>query len=153
MTKSLWGDFTEVEEIRTPHLLLKEQAGHLDEATGGSVTAEVTRSSDEKYQMSHMTITAHGLDDYTPVLVTIRYTVKHYPCWIKDPMHDVWVESRDEEEYLSYLARVLSSDYVKQVITGMIAEVTYQRRAVVGTANLGDDEEVVRPEDIGERVH
>ncbi len=153
MTKSLWGDFTEIEDVRTPHLLLKEQAGHLEEATGGSVTGHVTRSSDEKYQMSHMTITAHGLDDYAPVLITIRYTVKHYPCWIKDPLHDVWVESRDEEEYLSYLGRVLTSDYVKQVITGMIAEVTFQRRAAVGKSSLGDEDEVVLPEDLSEHVH
>ncbi|MFN3233394.1 MAG: hypothetical protein ACE363_14720 [Alphaproteobacteria bacterium] len=153
MTKSLWGDFTDFEEIRTPHLLLKEQAGLLDEATGGSVTAIVTRSHDEKYQMSHMIVSAHGLDDYKPTLVTIRYTVKHYPCWIKDPVHDVWVESRDEEEYVSYLARVLRSDHVRQIITGMISEVAFQRRAAVGSPVLGDEEEVVRPEDMSDRVH
>jgi len=153
VTESLWGEFADVEAIRTPHLLLKEQASCLKDATGGAVHGHVTRSQDDKYQMSHLVISSPGVEDYAPVLVTVRYTVKLYPCWIKDPLHDVWVESRDEAEYLAYLGRVLRSNHVRHVIIGLMSEAGLGRPPRKDEAHAPQDATAQDDERVYEPVH
>ena len=84
MTTSLWGELPEITEIRTPKVVLAEQAKALEELTQGSLTCELTTTPTDSDGFMHVVgIVAPSLGNYSVVLVEITHQAKVYPCMIK----------------------------------------------------------------------
>ncbi len=127
--KNLWGELPSVEDVRTPTLILKEQAALLADMTQSVLYGEVTfgksRSGADKFELE-LRIVAPALDNYTYDAVVVMqplalYPLKVWPGWERyNPQVEKICSSADELELA--LAEILGSDTVRRVIAALIAQ-------------------------------
>lgn len=121
--RNMWGDFKDVEKIKTPAVYLREQADILSKNTNsvlmGEVTSEVSPSGRFRVELDIMVPT---LNNYRYTVVTIRHGLKIYPINITDNTNSLVFECKDEEQFLSKLEPILSSPGIKRVISTLIAQ-------------------------------
>ena len=121
--KDMWGDF-ELESIRTPVQILKEQAAALGPKTRNLVVAEV-RSASELSKFYHtLQLVVPTLDGYRLNLLQLSHTIEMYPLdfeFFGDPSLAQKVAS--EEELNAALRRALSAPKTKRIISGILGQV------------------------------
>ena len=82
---NLWGDMPEVVDIRTPKMVLAEQASLLQKITKGALTCESKVSPNGNGLVVSMRIVAPSLENYSVVLVQVAHDMFVYPCSIQSP--------------------------------------------------------------------
>lgn len=121
--RNMWGDFKDLEKIKTPTVYLREQADVLSKNTNsvlmGGVTTEVSPSGRFRVDLD---IVAPALNNYRYTVVTIRHSLKIYPLQLTDTTNNLAFECKDEEQLLSKLESILSSPSIKRVISTLIAQ-------------------------------
>lgn len=131
--KNLWGDLSTVEIVRTPYVILKEQAIILTEATNSLLIGSVDKKNFESnhgldkylYNFScELKIIAPSIDNYSVSIAEIYYPKAFYPLTIKNLVTQTYsIECKSEEDVDTKLKDVLSSKKVKKVIFGLLNEV------------------------------
>jgi hypothetical protein len=123
--KSLWGELPKNVEVRTPFLILKEQASILTQKTNGLLIGDVARiSSHDPDFWVILRIKVPALNSYTYSVAEVKYPPQIYPLTIRDlnePGSPVKCSS--EEEFEAALSQILSSDPVKRVISTLLADI------------------------------
>ena len=128
--KNLWGNLPEAPFVRTPAGILNEQAQVLAKETKGLLTGrtEIERKGEDF--VITMDIVATSLGNYTYEVLRIKYGVDLYPArllpWDED---DTAVDCTNPEELEQAIANVLQSHRVRRVITGLLAQLHYNRVA------------------------
>lgn len=129
--KNLWGDLSLGETIRTPYIILKEQASILTEATNGLLIAEVRKEQKiakikSEYDFNCvLDIKVPAINNYSISVVTIKYPVTIYPAKIYRYIQNS-VEGKvckNEEELEENLEAILSSQEVRRIVSGLLSEV------------------------------
>ncbi len=150
--KNLWGDLP-VEEFRTPHVVLREQAAILTEATDGLLVGKVikekfnnilfTPSKDvrieftgedlpDKYTFtSRLEIIVPSINNYSISIAQIDYPLKMYPLRIMSTVTDDYQyhACKTEDELNKQLAEILSSSEVKRIIAGLLTEIRAEKES------------------------
>lgn len=128
--KSLWGDLPLQESIRTPSVILKEQASILTKATNGLLIGDVSKKSlDKTYYKSYdfecqLKIKVPSINNYSISIIEIRYPITGYPLFCRSLVtKDTFQDCQTEEDFNENLARILSSQEVKKIISGLLSEV------------------------------
>lgn len=124
--KNLWGEIPKNVEVRTPFLILKEQASILTQMTNGLLIGEVDRrpSLEQTLFSVRLRIKTPILNNYTYSVVEVKYPPKLYPLKIRDfTDYEKEVECSSEEEFEAALSKILSSDAVKTVISTLLADI------------------------------
>lgn len=127
--KNLWGDLPVEEAIRTPYVILKEQASILTEATNGLLIGNVRKESFDSDLGSSclLRITVPSMENYSVSIVRIRYPKIIYPSEVFNLITDsVSVNSmkcHTEEELDIVLGKILSSKEAGRIISGLLSEV------------------------------
>jgi hypothetical protein len=136
--KSLWGELPKFETIRTPYTILKEQASILSEITKGLLIGEVKRSQEVQVStkvalskpgtypefVAFLTIKAPSLNNYTYSVVKVQYPMLLYPVLIESlAVDNLLRECSSEAEFENTLGQILSSQEVKRVISGLLAQI------------------------------
>ena len=128
--KSLWGDLPIENTIRTPYVILKEQASILTKATNGLLFGRVSRRSIQDKNHSKynfycwLDIAVPSINNYSILIVEMSYPNTFYPVEISTPVIDhVFEECHSEEALDSILGQILSSNEVRRVISGLLSEV------------------------------
>ncbi|MBD2490572.1 hypothetical protein [Aulosira sp. FACHB-615] len=124
--KNLWGELPKNVEVRTPYLILKEQASILTQMTQGLLIGEVDRrpSLDQDIFSVRLMIKVPALNSYTYSVVEVIYPLQLYPLEIRDltgSFRDVQCSS--EQEFEVSLGQILSSDPIKRVISTLLTEI------------------------------
>ena len=122
--KNLWGELPNVETIRTPYTILKEQASILSEITNGLLIGEVVVNNQKDTFVMTLRIKAPSLHNYTYSVVEVHQPIQLYPVVVINLL----VERRggkysSEEEFENALGEILSSQEVKGVISGLLAQI------------------------------
>ena len=122
--KNLWGELPNAETIRTPYTILKEQASMLSEITNGLLIGEVAfnNQTDNSLSMTLM-IKAPSLNNYTYSVVRVGQPIQLYPVTIVNLFINELDRYFSEEEFESALGQILSSQDVKRVISGLLAQI------------------------------
>lgn len=127
--KNLWGDLPVEDNIRTPYVILKEQASILTEATNGLLVGNVKKetfsneSGDSGFECT-LEITVPSINNYSISIVGISYPITLYPSQIYNRVtRDKVKDCQTEEDLDKNLEEILSSDQVKRVILGLLSEV------------------------------
>ena len=126
--KNLWGDLPIEEAIRTPYVILKEQASILNGATNGLLIGRVSKensrySSRDDFSIL-LEITVPSMDNYSVSIVRIEYPITIYPSRIYNLVIDTnSLECNTEEDLDRKLGEILSSSEVKRIISGLLSEV------------------------------
>lgn len=125
--KNLWGDLPLEETIRTPYVILKEQASLLTEMTNGLLVGYVEKkrgasSNNDSYCI--LRINVPSINNYSIDVVHIDYPITIYPSYISNLVtgqNDLMCET--EQELNESLKNILSSDEIKKIISGLLSEV------------------------------
>lgn len=128
--KSLWGDLPTESSVRTPYVILKEQASILTEATNGLLFGHVSRKSIQEENYSNydfhcwLDIEVPSINNYSISIVEIKYPIDIYPLEIYSPVVGGKPDKCHSEEKASkVLEQILSSAQVKRIILGLLSEV------------------------------
>ena len=121
--KNLWGELPNVDDIRTPHAILLEQASILEEMTDGLLSARVKRTTEDGKMSSTLQIIAPSLDNYTYTVTNVTHGVELYPARMLDLVNRTWLECDNERNFSNSLEAILSSDQVRKVIIGLLAQI------------------------------
>ena len=133
--KSLWGELPVEEIVRTPYVILKEQASILTEATNCLLVGTVVKSNDEiktridgkQYYFNFvgtLNIKVPTINNYLISILEVRYPISFYPTFVESEIVDNFSAICDSENELDIaLEKVLSSQKIKRVISGLLSEV------------------------------
>ena len=121
--KNLWGELPNFDDIRTPHAILLEQASILEEMTDGLLSARVKRTTEDGKMSSTLQIIAPSLDNYTYTVTSVTHGVELYPARMLDLVNRTWLECDNERNFSNSLEGILSSDQVRKVIIGLLAQI------------------------------
>jgi hypothetical protein len=124
--KSLWGNLTQVKSVRTPFVILKEQAEILTEETKGLLVGEVREIRLDGHNASQMTlvIVAPALNHYRYAVVEVTRSPQIYPVTVRSLVVDDFVARCDSEgQFEEVLGDVLSSLPVQKVIEALLSDI------------------------------
>jgi len=123
--KTMWGELGNLEKVKTPAAVLREQANLLTEATGHILEGDVTVGRGPfvawVFQAS-LDIVAPALNEYRYSVLEASYPMGIYPVHIRDRVHDKEYECADEKEFLARLESILSSSELRTVIATLLSE-------------------------------
>src|SRR4051812_31106878 len=118
MAKSLWGDLSNVEKVRTPAGILREQASILTEATGGILTGIVQVESSNGSFLNELAIKVSALGNYMYTVASAEHQADAiYPVqlWTRGMGRPIRCTSPDDME--KALEQILTSASTKKIIS------------------------------------
>ncbi len=124
MPNNLWGDLPAAESLRTPLHMLKEQASILTKLTNGVLEGHVSTTRSGRKLDHTLAIIAPALQGYVYLVVTVNHDIAIYPIRIHDDVEGRTFEVKDEAGFTQVIGDILSSQKVKSVIAGLLAQST-----------------------------
>ena len=133
-TKSLWGDLPLAEAIRTPLIILREQATLLTQMTNavleGAVTNQLVRTSSNVFDpfgpskdfLATLAIEAPALDGYVFQVLKVGYDLALYPVEVIDLVNSQQYDCVDEGAFMEAMSTVLSSAAVRRAVGMLLAQ-------------------------------
>ena len=120
---NLWGDLSDLESVRTPKGILKEQSEYLTEAMGGFLLGRIialqTAGSEFIYDLD---VVVPALNRYVYTVLSIRHTVELYPVELSAEKPPINVTCENEKDFVEAVSSVLSSAQVKAVLSSLHAQ-------------------------------
>ena len=131
--KNLWGDLPVEETIRTPYVMLKEQANLLTEATNGLLIGEVCKYTTPNNLIAcYLEIKAPSIDNYTITILELSYDATIFPVSIIGIYsYKSGIECNTEEELETMLGKILSSQEVRRIIASLLSEIRADEKKVI----------------------
>ena len=123
--ESLWGSLEGIDTVRTPSMILQEQAGLLGKLTGEVLEGRVGRDilSDGNRMIVSLYVVAPAIQRYNIKILGLDYGyATAYPVIVSDSIEGYQKQARTESELVSILKDILSSSHVKNIIATLIAE-------------------------------
>ena len=121
-TKNLWGDLKDLETVRTPKTVLKEQAQILTEATDGILVGDVRESEIRGEFLIYLEIKVPALNNYTYTVMSVRHSIDMYPARVNAEKPNVSQVCDNEEDFTGVVETVLSSDEMKTIVSRLLAQ-------------------------------
>jgi hypothetical protein len=122
--KSLWGDLSDLEIVRTPKEILKEQAEALTEATEGVLVGRVDASGPANNFSYELNVVVPRLNNYTYTIVTATHQIDLYPVRVYVNTTQRWQSCENEQNFVSVLEAILSSKEVKRILSRLLSQVS-----------------------------
>ena len=126
--ENLWGSLEDIDTVRTPSMILQEQAGLLGLLTNEVLQGKVKRDplvdlrEGSNVKMT-LYIVAPALQSYSVKILDLEYSyTTAYPVMVNNSLDGGESRARHENELMEILKRILSSHSVTNVITTLIAE-------------------------------
>ena len=121
--KNLWGNLEEIQIVRTPTAIVKEQAQILTAKTKDILRGEVVQQAAATGWFSvRLDIVVPTLNFYTYSVAKVMHPITLYPATIADLISNKNYEVNDEEEFIIILQSILSSDDMKRILTILISQ-------------------------------
>ncbi len=122
-TKNLWGELPLAEAIRTPAIILREQATQLNDLTKGLLEGEVVSGKTSNSKLYHkLNIVAPSLDGYKYAILYVTHGVIAYPCDVLDETSRMGYKCEDEQYFVEVVAKILSSAPVHKAVSALLAQ-------------------------------
>ena len=123
--ESLWGSLEDIDTVRTPSMILQEQAGLLGKLTNEVLEGRVGRDivQDENKMFVSLYVVAPAIQRYSVQILSLNYSyATAYPVIVLDSIKRRQRQANTEDDLLSILKDILSSSHVRNVIATLIAE-------------------------------
>lgn len=125
--KNLWGDLdlSLKDNIRTPYVILKEQAALLGKLTNNLLIGHVIKNKLDKDFENTLRIKVPSLNSYTYSVLKVDYSIGTYPLTMQNFMGiEPKIETcENQEEFESCLEKILSSSEMKRIISSLISDI------------------------------
>lgn len=121
--KNLWGNLENIEKVKTPIGILREQGALLTDATSGILEGTVTLKKSYETIYANLYIVAPALDNYSYEIVNLSYSPKQlYPVRVGSTFLDKYEECKSEETFCKVLEKILSSTEASKIIQSLISQ-------------------------------
>jgi hypothetical protein len=114
----LWGEI-EATQIRTPLVILREQAALLGAKTKNLIEASVKTHANGDTFIHQLNLVVPALDNYTYNLFTITHGPSIYPVSVAYKT----VRFETEQEFIDWLGATLSSPETKRIVSNLLSQV------------------------------
>ncbi len=127
-TANLWPSFGQIPIIKTPKIILQEQADHLAVISNNFLSAEIvtTPHISTLNKVSHvLKVTASSVENYSTIVVMIDHdAIKIYPVTVTSRIKAMPVayQAANEEEYLSLLQKVFEEKETIETIQSLLSQ-------------------------------
>ena len=133
-SKSLWGQLPLEENVRTPLIILREQATLLTQMTNavleGAVTSQKVASSFDPFGLAPtsktfrttLAIEAPALDGYVFQVLQVNYDLALYPVEVVDLVNKKDIACANEEDFNNAVGSILSSEAVRRAVGMLLAQ-------------------------------
>jgi hypothetical protein len=122
--EDLWGDLPEVERIKTPFVILKEQSELLTEKTNGLLVGEVSGEQTGTQFDYSLNIVAPTLNNYTYTIVNMTHGITLYPLVLRGMNKGFSCDN--EEKFKEYLHEIFTLSTTHDVISKLLAHIKAQ---------------------------
>jgi hypothetical protein len=124
MVESFWA-VPDSATLRTPLSILREQASALTEQTKGAIVGSVETRTDNGTLDVHLTLIVPALNDYRHRILTYKQPIDLYPGHLVASGQEMarFIEISDENQFVSEVKGILSSDRTKNILTSLLAQV------------------------------
>lgn len=117
----LWPDLTGDPEVKSPLLILREQAAKLGTKTSNIIEAEVTANpGDDGFLHVRLILKAPALNGYEYVLLSVNQSIESYPAYLTEEYDHKKVNN--EQEFKTFLGNLFKSDRTVKIINSLIAQ-------------------------------
>lgn len=117
----LWPDLTGEPEVKSPLLILREQATKLGTKTSNIIEAEVSANpGNDGFLHVRLILKAPALNGYEYVLLSVNQPVDLYPVNLTDDFFGD--TAKNEQEFKQFLEKLFKSDRTVKIITSLIAQ-------------------------------
>ncbi|MCP4344818.1 MAG: hypothetical protein GY795_04735 [Desulfobacterales bacterium] len=120
--KNLWGSIPVTENIRTPYAVLLEQASLLENMTEGLLIGKVIKNAEDDKFRYDLSIVAPALNNYHYNVTAVIHGIELYPLHLLSS-DGSFIECETEKAFESRLENTLSSELVRRVIAGLLAQI------------------------------
>lgn len=127
-SKNLWPSFGEIEKIKTPKIILQEQAILLEKSSSGFLTTLVTTTphpTQFNRYIHLMTLTAPKVENFTANVVMVEHdAIELYPLSVVARIRPMSVNytAETEEEYLELLSKLFAEKEMVNTIQSLLAQ-------------------------------
>lgn len=121
-SKSFWVDLKNVELVRTPRTILREQAKYLTEGTDSLLIGcvdDLTIGSTFRYSLD---VRVPSLNNYETTILSVNHSLDLYPVHLTAMRPHTDVSCANQEELERAIESVLSSTEVKVMISRLISQ-------------------------------
>lgn len=121
----LWGDLPKAETLRTPLVILKEQAELLEQKTGGLLVGQIGGKQSGTGFQYQFSIVAPTLNNYSYSVLIISHDIGFYPVTVEDPQG--WasdITCSNVDEYKAALKAIFSKQEVQDVISKLLTHIS-----------------------------
>jgi hypothetical protein len=112
----------DINKMRTPISIMKEQAELLTSKTEGLLVGEIQPSINNEFIVIRLFITVPALRNYRYSLLQYTQPITLYPGTMYWPTMGQSTQVSDEKTFLESLKAILSSPQTQQVIAGLLAQ-------------------------------
>ncbi len=125
---SLWPSFGNIPAIKTPKVILKEQASYLESVTSGFIITEIITAAHPTLsnKVTHsIKITAPKVENYTTIIVEVDHDmIKLYPLTVisKIKAMPVSYTAANEDELLDLLKKVFEEKETIDTIQSLLIQ-------------------------------
>ena len=125
---SLWPSFGEIPIIKTPKIILQEQAVHLEKVTYGYINTEIITSAHPTLlnKISHiLKITAPKVEGYSTIVVQMDHDmIKIYPITVTSRIKAMPIayNASNEEELLLLLTKVFEEKETFDTLQSLLTQ-------------------------------
>lgn len=120
-SKNLWGDITDLSNMRSPHEILVEQGKFLEEMTKGVLEFKIERKQSNTVFGYDVYITLPAMK-YKERLLRMSHDIKLYPAILHDALESKQADSKNQEEFEENLGRILSSAETMALISSLMVQ-------------------------------
>jgi len=122
--EDLWGELPKVEKIKTPLMILKEQAEILSKKTNNLIEGFVDIIAPIPNSMRfRLKIKATALGGYTANIVEVRHDIRMYPIEVLNSQTGMSGSLQNESEYLEALTKIFQSEEIRNLISAVLAQI------------------------------
>ncbi len=127
-TANLWPSFGQIPVVKTPKIILQEQADHLAVVSNNFLSAEIvtTPHASSFNKISHsLKVTASLVENFSTVVVMIDHdAIKIYPVTVTSRIKAMPVayQATNEEEYMSLLQKIFEERETVETIQSLLSQ-------------------------------
>ena len=127
-TANLWPSFGQIPVMKTPKIVLQEQADHLAVVSNNFLSAEIvtTPHTSSINKVSHiLKVTATLVENYSTIIVMVDHdAIKIYPVTVTSRIKAMPVayQATNEEEYLALLQKVFEEKETIETIQSLLSQ-------------------------------
>lgn len=126
ITPNLWGELPEIEDIRAPITILKEQAAQLQVMTKNLLRGKVIRRFAGTWFNLELRMLAPAIDNYEYTVLEVRHPIDNYPLTVTAGYESGRPDSgrmcSTEGEFVAALADILGSEKVRTIIKSLLIQ-------------------------------